>query len=182
MSKSFWPWKNHYSYSKCFNIVFAVFGILGLAHGFEFIEKQASLVEEMLLKHAGFKIFTYGRSDIFQLEQGSDFFSDSFEKRRYERRNRKRAQRLVDISDDLSVPEKALNEIEQEVLGKWLVGWTRKENKVNVNPRFMTKYGHPKWKANYMEAINSCVLDTVSSFLYLICKKYRVGDTPIEYL
>ncbi len=29
-SKSFWPWKNHYSYSKCFNIVFAVFGILGL--------------------------------------------------------------------------------------------------------------------------------------------------------
>jgi uncharacterized membrane protein len=30
MTKSFWPWKNHYSYSKCFNIVFAVFGILGL--------------------------------------------------------------------------------------------------------------------------------------------------------
>ncbi len=30
MSKSFWPWKNHYSYSKCFNIVFAVFGIMGL--------------------------------------------------------------------------------------------------------------------------------------------------------
>lgn len=29
-SRSFWPWKNHYSYSKCFNIVFAVFGILGL--------------------------------------------------------------------------------------------------------------------------------------------------------
>ena len=29
-SKSFWPWKKHYSYSKCFNIVFAVFGILGL--------------------------------------------------------------------------------------------------------------------------------------------------------
>ena len=29
-SKSFWPWRNHYSYSKCFNIVFAVFGILGL--------------------------------------------------------------------------------------------------------------------------------------------------------
>ena len=30
MNKSFWPWKNHYSYSKCFNIVFGVFGILGL--------------------------------------------------------------------------------------------------------------------------------------------------------
>lgn len=30
MTKSFWPWNNHYSYSKCFNIVFAVFGVLGL--------------------------------------------------------------------------------------------------------------------------------------------------------
>jgi len=29
-NKSFWPWRNHYSYSKCFNTVFAVFGILGL--------------------------------------------------------------------------------------------------------------------------------------------------------
>ncbi len=29
-SKSYWLWKNHYSYSKCFNIVFVVFGILGL--------------------------------------------------------------------------------------------------------------------------------------------------------
>jgi len=153
-----------------------------MAHSFEFIEKQASLVEEMLLKHAGFKIFTYGRSDIFQLEQGSDFFSDSFDKRRYERRNRKRAQRIVDISEDLSVPEKALNEIEQEVLEKWLVGWTRKESKVNVNPRFMTKYGHSKWKANYTQAISSCVLDTISSFLYLIYKKYRIGNIPVTYL
>ena len=29
-SRSFWLWKKHYSYSKCFNIVFAVFGMLGL--------------------------------------------------------------------------------------------------------------------------------------------------------
>ncbi len=91
-------------------------------------------------------------------------------------------QRIVDISEDLSVPDKALNEIEQEVLEKWLVGWTRKERKVNVNPRFMTKYGQSKWKSNYTEAINSCVLDTASSFLYLIYKKYRFENTPIEYL
>ncbi len=104
-----------------------------MAHSFEFIEKQASLIEELLLKYEGFKIFTYGRSDIFQLEQGGDFFSDSFERRRYERRNRKRAQRIVDISEDLSIPEKALSEIEQEVLEGWLVGWTRGKKKVNVS-------------------------------------------------
>lgn len=93
----------------------------------------------MLSKYEGFKIYTYGRSDIFQLEQGSDFFSDSFERHRYERRNRKRAQRIVDISEDLSVPDTALSEIEHEVLTKWLVGWSRKEGKVNVNTRFMTR-------------------------------------------
>ncbi len=28
-NNSFWPWRNVYSYSKCFNTVFAIFGILG---------------------------------------------------------------------------------------------------------------------------------------------------------
>jgi hypothetical protein len=28
--KSFWFWKNHYSYSDCFNIVFTIFWLLGL--------------------------------------------------------------------------------------------------------------------------------------------------------
>ena len=27
--RSVWPWKNHFSYSRCLNSVFAVFGILG---------------------------------------------------------------------------------------------------------------------------------------------------------
>ena len=27
--RSFWPWKNYYSYSVCFNMVFVVFGISG---------------------------------------------------------------------------------------------------------------------------------------------------------
>ena len=172
----------HFCEQPCSFFKRKLFNYNCMAHGFEFIDKQASLIEEMLSKHEGFKIFTYGRSDLFQLEQGSDFFSESFEKRKYERRNRKRAQRIVDISEDLSIPEKALSEIEQEVLEEWLVGWTRKVNKVNVNPRFMTKYGNSKWKTNYMEAINSCVLDAISSFLYLIYKKYRLWNAPIKYL
>lgn len=72
--------------------------------------------------------------------------------------------------------------IEQEVLGGWLVGWTRGKKKVNVNPRFMTRYGDSKWETNYEEAIASCVLDTISSFLYLIYKKYRIGNSPINFL
>jgi len=147
-----------------------------LAYGFECIEKQSSLVEEMLSKHNGFKIYTYGRSDVFQLEQGSDFFSDSFERRRYERRNRKRAQRIVDISQDLSIPDKALDEIEHEILERWLVGWNREKVKVNVNSRFMKRYESSRWEANYYEAINSCLSDTVSAFLFLIFQKYKGDD------
>ena len=29
--KSFWFWKNYYSYSDCFNLVFTIFGILGVS-------------------------------------------------------------------------------------------------------------------------------------------------------
>jgi hypothetical protein len=29
-SKSFWPWRSYYSYSKCFNLVFIILGVLGL--------------------------------------------------------------------------------------------------------------------------------------------------------
>jgi len=29
-NKSFWPWRNVYSYSNCFNSVFVIFGILGI--------------------------------------------------------------------------------------------------------------------------------------------------------
>ena len=105
-----------------------------------------------------------------------DFFSDSFERRKYERRNRKRAQRIVDVSQDLSIPGKALNEIEHEILERWLVGWNREKVKVNVNSRFMTRYGSSKWEANYYEAIDSCLSDTVSAFLYLIFQKYKEDD------
>ncbi|MDM8524932.1 hypothetical protein QUF80_16300 [Desulfococcaceae bacterium HSG8] len=28
--RSVWPWKNHFSYSKCIDSVFAIFGILGV--------------------------------------------------------------------------------------------------------------------------------------------------------
>lgn len=127
----------------------------------------------MLLKYDNFKIFTYGRGDAFQLEQGRNFFSDSFEQKRYERRNRRRTQRIVDIMEDLSIEGKSLEEIENEVLQHWLIGWSRKEPKVNVNSRFMTRYGTSRWGSRYSEAVNSCSLDTISAFLFLLYTKYK---------
>lgn len=171
----------HFCAQPCDFFKKKVFNYNCLAHGFEFIEKQASLVEEMLSKYERFKIYTYGRSDIFQLEQASSFFSDSFEIRRYERRNRKRTQRIVDVLKDLSVPDKRLSEIEDEILEKWLNGWSREEQKVHVSPRFMTQYSSSNWETNYSEAINSCMLDTISAFLYLLYEKYRASDSIIKF-
>ena len=84
--------------------------------------------------------------------------------------------------EDLSVPDKRLSEIEDEILEKWLKGWSREEEKVHVSPRFMTQYSSSNWETNYSEAINSCMLDTISAFLYLIYKKYRVDNTTLKYL
>ncbi len=144
-----------------------------LFYGFDFIEQQASLIERMLMKYDNFRIYTYGRGDAFQLEQGRNFFSDSFEQKRYERRNRRRTQRIVDITKDLSVEGKSLEEIEKGVLQPWLIGWSRKEPKVNVNSRFMTRYGTAGWASRYSEAVNSCSLDTISTFLFLLHTKYK---------
>lgn len=153
-----------------------------LAYGHEFIDKQISMVEELFTRYEGFKIYSYGRSDVFQLEQAGHFFSDSFEIHRYERRNRKRLQRIVDVSEDLSMSEKSLLDIENEILKRWLVGWSREKEKFNVNNRFMIRFDSPRWENSYNEAINSCIGDALSAFLYLIYKKYRVNDNSIAFL
>ena len=36
-----------------------------------------------------------------------------------------------------------------------------------------------EWRKRYSEAINSCHLDTVSAFLYLLYKRYRISNAPI---
>lgn len=130
----------HFCEEPCSFLKKKLFNYNCLAYGGEFIDRQATFTEGMLSRYENFKIYTYGRSDAFQLEQGSDFFSDSFERQRYERRNRKRAKRIVDLSEDLSVPGKGLTEIEHETLEKWLAGWSRLHRKLNVNSRFMTPY------------------------------------------
>ena len=151
-----------------------------LLHGFEFIEKQISTVEEILSEHEGLKMYSYGRSDIFQLEYAKNFFSDSFEIKQYERKNRKRSRRIIDVSFDLSLPEKKLAYVEKEIIGSWLHGWSRRKKHFRVCNRFMTKWGSNNWETKYSEAIQACVDDAVSAFLYLLRRDYREIDKDIE--
>ncbi len=118
----------------------------------EFIKKQVSMMEELLIEYDGFKIYTYGKSDIHQLEQTDYFFSESDEFSRYERKNRKRLRRLVDITDDLEFEGKKLKEIEIEILEKWLKGWSRKSDHFNKNARFVTRYGSISWEKNILRS------------------------------
>lgn len=151
-----------------------------LPYCYTFLDKQINFIEELLTKYEGFKIYTYGKSDTFQIEQGNNFLSDSYELLRFKRRNRKREKRIVDISYDLSSPGIGLDNIESNILARWLIGWSRRRNKVNVTSRVMTKFDSKSWKNNYSEAINSCVSDTLSAFLYLVYRTYRLNDTPVK--
>lgn len=139
-----------------------------LSFALDFVERQTSYIQDLLLRYDGFQIYTYGRSDPFQLEQADSFFSDSYDLRLYARRNRKTQRRIVDITRDLAVPGTSLQQIEDAVLRKSLSGWSRKAAKVNFNTRFMMKYDSPRWETAYYEAMTSCMLDTVSAFLYLV--------------
>jgi len=139
-----------------------------LSFALDFVERQTSYIQSLLLRYDGFRIYTYGRSDPFQLEHADSFFSDSYELRLYDLRNRKTQRRMVDLTRDLALQGISLQEIEDAVLHKSFSGWSRKMAKVNFNTRFMTKYRSSRWEAAYYEAMMSCVLDTVSTFLYLV--------------
>jgi hypothetical protein len=146
----------------------------------DFIDHQVSMIEEMFGKYDNFKIYSYGKSDIFQLEQSDNFFSDKFEARAYLRRNRKRAKRITKISFDISDKSKSLTEIENDYLEKWLPGWSRKSTHKNVNQRFMTKWNYRNWKTNYDESLRVCLDDTISAFLYLLYKNYRMEQKKVK--
>ena len=153
-----------------------------LYFGYEFIDSQDSFVEDLLGRYDNFKVYTYGKSDVFQLEQAINYFSNSFDYKRYERRNRKRRKRIIDVSNDLARLNKSLTETEEEILKEWLYGWSRKLNKVHVNQRFMIQFGSPRWEDAYIEAINSCLSDAVSALLLLFYEKYRKTDEKIKFI
>ena len=153
-----------------------------LSNGLEFIEKQHNLIENLLAKYEGFKIYSYGQSDVYQLEQGINFFSDSLDIQKYKRRNRIREKRIIEVSEDLSIKNMSLKNIEMEIIQNWLIGWTRLHQKKNFNRRFLTKYNSPNWRMKYKEAINSVIDDTISALFYLIYKKYLKSNAPIKLI
>jgi uncharacterized protein YqgV (UPF0045/DUF77 family) len=145
-----------------------------------FVQKQVTFIEKLLATNESFKIFSYGKSDFNQLEYSDNFFTDSFESRKYHRKNRKRDLDLTKIAQDISKPETSLAEIEEDILMKWLVGWSRAEEHVNVNRNFTTRASEPEFSEKYRKAIETCVVDSISAFLYLLYKDYKKDDRPIK--
>lgn len=146
-----------------------------------FISKQIEKIEKLLTIYDGFKIYSYGKSDIHQLEQSEYFFSDSDQYYGFKRKNRKKIQRIIDIAEDLSIKNVSLEEIEKTILEKWLLGWSRKTKNINKNNRFMTKYVANNWESNYSMVINACVEDSISALLFLIHRDYLSLMSQIDY-
>ena len=146
-----------------------------------FISKQIEKIEKLLVMYDGFKIYSYGKSDIHQLEQSEYFFSDSDKYYGFKRKNRKKIQRIIDIAEDLSIEDVSLEKIEKNILEKWLLGWSRKIKNINKNNRFMTKYAANNWESNYTTVINACIEDSISALLLLIYKNYLIDKNPIQY-
>lgn len=146
-----------------------------------FISKQVETIEKLLATYEGFKIYSFGKSDFHQLEQSEYFFSDSDEYYGFKRKNRKKIQRIVNIAEDLAKEHVKLEKIENDILEKWLIGWSRNTKNINKNNRIMTKYGAKNWKENYTEVINACVEDSISALLFLIYSNYISDKTQIQY-
>ncbi|MCK5290940.1 MAG: hypothetical protein KAR39_02865 [Thermoplasmata archaeon] len=143
-----------------------------LSYGHEFFDREISMIENLLARYDGFKLYSYGKSDISQLEQCANFFRDTFQMKRFHRRNRKRVKRVIDVSEDLEVPGKSLTDVEEETIKKWLTDWARMRDHVQVNRRFMIRSDSRRWKDRYLEALESSISDTVSAFLYLVYSKF----------
>lgn len=143
-----------------------------LEFAFDFYQKQIDLFSELFATYEGFKLYSYGKSDFFQLEQLTSFFTDSFEIEEFQRKNRIKTSRLIRISEDLAIKDKSLKYIEENLLKKKFPDWSRKNIKEKINKRFLTQYKSKKWQDNYTNIIQACVDDTFSSFLLLISEKF----------
>ena len=171
----------HYCNKSCKNFRRHSLSYKCLKRSMNFVDEQLSYLEKLISTYEGLKIYSYGRSDIFHLDYIRNFFSDSFDFTLYKRKNRVRERRIIDISEDISISEKSLDYIENEILKKWLLGWKRRIPHSPINPKFMTKYGSNNWESNYQTTINICANDTISAFLYLIYQKFLKADNSISY-
>jgi len=171
----------HFCMEKCRDIKHHSIKYECLHFAESFITTQISFFEEYLAVHESAKVFSYGRSDAKQLEYSDNFFNDSFETRLYQRKNRKRPLRISDIVQDIAIPETSLNDVEEYILKTWLIGWSREKKHSNVNRCFTTIRDNKNFSQRYHDAIETCVLDSLSTFLYLLYKDYRKNQDPIRF-
>ncbi len=143
-----------------------------LAYADNLYEKQIKFLNNMLIRYEGFKMYSYGKSDFFQIEQLTNFFTNSCESPEFQRKNRKRDKRLIEIFEDLAIKGKSLNDVENDEIKKRFPTWRRKKSKINVNSRFMTRFNSRNWDLRYKEALEACLDDTISAFLFLITQQF----------
>jgi hypothetical protein len=79
---------------------------------------------------------------------------------------------LSKISFDISIPDMGLDEIEKEILPKFIFGWSRNKRHINVNRNFISNKNNDSFSSKYEDAIETCVLDTISTFLYLLYNNF----------
>ena len=145
-----------------------------------FINKQTTFLKEKLAECNSLKLYSYGNGDFKQLEYSDNFFMNSYNARMYYRKNRKKPLRIIHLAEDVSIPDTRLATIEKDILKPWLIGWSRQGNHVNVNKNFSTPFLNQDFKKRYHDAIETCVADSMSTFLYLLYRDYRLNDKPIN--
>ena len=129
-------------------------------------------MRDLLANYEGFKLYSYGKSDFFQLEQLANFFTDSYDVTEFAMKNRIKTRKLIEISEDLAIDGTSLKEAEENILKTKFPSWSRKNIKENINKRFMSEYKSSIWKENYTKITQACVDDAISALLLLIHKKF----------
>jgi len=145
-----------------------------------FVNKQTTFFKEKLAECNSLKLYSYGNGDFKQLEHSDNFFINSYNARMYYRKNRKKPLRIIHLAEDVSIPDTRLATIEKDIIKPWLIGWARQGNHVNVNRNFSTPFSNQDFKKRYHDAIETCVADSMSTFLYLLYRDYRLNDKPIN--
>lgn len=145
-----------------------------------FVNKQTSFFEKKLAECNSLKLYSYGIGDFKQLEHSDNFFINSYNARMYYRRNRKKPLRIVRLAEDISINGVSLEKVENGLLMPWLTGWSRLGRHVIVNRNFSTPLSKPDFYNRYHDAIETCVSDAMSTFLYILYRDYRVNDNPIN--
>ncbi len=143
----------------------------------EFISKEKKLIKELLSRYENFKMYSYGQSDICELECAMNFVIDSSDYIRFERKNRVLKKRLIEMHNDVALHETSLKKVENSILKKRFIGWSRKNPQIQKKPtKFMKTHDSKFWKRNYEVVLNACTSDAISCFLYLLCINFGINE------